>query len=652
VRIGDLPLTVVGVTPQGFMGFSLLVEPDITVPLPVLTHLMGVSVAEFEAGTVAPIRIIGRLRDGVTIEQARAEALALWPAIREAALPASYTGPQRDRFLATRVDVKPAGKGLETRLRARYTQPLMIILGIAGLVLVIACVNLASMMLSRTATRIHEIGVRLALGADWWRLARQLIVEGLLLSIGGAVLGMAFAYWSSFAIVSVIFRDYLVPAGLNVAPDGRVLAFTAIVAVGVGILFSLAPAWKATRASALAALQHSTRTSTGTGRAGRWLVASQVALSLVLLTNAGLLIRTLQEIRAVPSGLLSDDVFVTFPGPPQGAYPPGDNDVYYPQVIGRLMALPGMQSVSVSLAKPAGGGSSQTTPVAGIAESDLLAHGVGTIRTAVSPRFFETLGIAMVSGRDFSFGDSSKARRVAIVSRSLGRRLFGDGLAIGQRIRVGIKPADQDVEVVGVASDARVYDLTNANPYAVYVPALQDPDADWKCFVFRGRGVPAPDVRRAVESLGREVLGATNSLSYITGRTLLQERMTAALAGFFAALALLLAAVGLYGLMAYTVAQRRREIGLRIALGAEPRRVMADVVRDGVSVALAGIGVGFAGALAAVQLVRSLLFGVAPHDPLTLAAAPASLLAVTVLACLAPAARAARVDPMISLRSE
>ncbi|HEV8345253.1 MAG TPA: ABC transporter permease [Vicinamibacterales bacterium] len=656
IRVERVPLTIVGVAPRGFTGFGLVLEQDVTVPITLLPQLRFVpSEAALRSGIVSPIRVVGRLRPDVTIDQAAAEAATLWPAIREATVPASYAGAQRERFMATRIGLKSAANGLETRLRDRYMRPLAVVMSIAALVLLIACVNLASLMLSRAAARTHEIGVRLALGAGRWQLVRQMLVEGLLLSLAGAAIGLVFAYWSGRAIVDVMFADYMVPARLDVAPDVRVVAFTSSLAILVGVVFSLAPAWRATRRSAVEALQQSTRTSTGVGRAGRRLVAAQVALSLVLLTNAGLLVRSLQEIRAVPSGLQADDVFVTFPAPLPGGYAPagaGGNDTYYPQLVARLMALPGMARASISLTKPAGGFSSQTTPVALIAEADLLTHGIGAIRTAVSPGFFDTLGMSIVSGRDFSWSDTSRGRRVAIVSRSLARKLFDGGPVLGERIRIGVRPEDQDVEVIGVASDARLYDLTSSNLYAAYVPALQDPNPDAKCFVLRGRGVSLRDLKQTVESFGREQVGSTQSLSYITGRTLLQERMTATLAAFFGGLALVLAAIGLYGLMTYAVTQRRREIGIRVALGAEPLRVMAGVVAGGLAITLGGIAVGFAAALATVQLVKSLLFGVTAYDPLTFVAAPTSLIVITVIACLFPAARAARVDPALALRAE
>jgi predicted permease len=407
-----------------------------------------------------------------------------------------------------------------------------------------------------------------------------------------------------------------------------------------------------TRRSSLDALRHDRRTSSASGRTGKVLVAVQVSMSLVLVTNAGLLLRSLQQIFAVDSGFQTRDVSVTYPRPPIGGYTPGDNDSYYPQVIERIKALPGVERASISLSKPAGGFSSQTTPVAPIAEADLLAHGIGAIRSQVAPGFFDVFGIPVIGGRDFSWRDTSKSRRVAIVSQSLARALFGDTPALGRRLRVGVWSEDQDLEVIGVVADARLYDLTSSNLFAAYTPALQAQVPDAKCFVIKGRNVPLIELKRRVEALGRDEVGPTETVSYITGRTLLRERMTAALAGFFGALALLLAGIGLYGLMTYTVTERRREIGIRMALGAEPLRVMSGVVRDGLTVTLGGAVLGLAAALGTVQLVKSQLFGITPHDPVTLLAAPSSLIVITILACLLPAARAARVDPMLALRAE
>jgi predicted permease len=653
LRIDGAPFTIVGVAPIGFCGFGFTAEYDVTVPLTATPLLSGRAVESLTTSASPSIRVMGRLKPGVTIEQARAQLTTAWPGIREAAVPPGYTGARRDDFLAARVSVSPGAKGNETRLRSQFTRPLVIVMSIAGLVLLIACVNLASLMLSRAAARSNEIGMRLALGASRWRLARQVLTEGVLLSVAGGACGVVFAYWACRAITAIIFEEYLLPVSFDGTPDARVVAITAGVAIAAGVVFSLAPVWRVTQQESAGALQHGTRTASGTGRAGKLLISAQIALSLVLVTNAGLLVRSLAEVRAIKSGVeRTDGVLVAYPGSARpGEYEKVDNDSYYPEVIRRLSAVPGVRRASISLLKPAAGGGFDEL-VSPVGEPSILTRGVGSTRTPVAPEFFDAVGIPLVKGRDFGWSDRSRGRRVTIISQSLARRLFGDGEAIGQHVKVGLHPDRQDMEVVGVAADARLYDPKNPNLFAVYTAALQDPSVNFKCFVVRGTDVSYTALKSAVEALGHENVGNMVTLSYITDRALLQERMTAMLSGFFGALALLLAGIGLFGLMSYAVAQRRREIGIRMALGAEPRRVMTDVVRDGLAVTFTGVAAGFMAALVAVQLVKSLLFGITPHDPLTLLTAPVSLLLIAVVACLLPAARAAKVDPMIALRAE
>jgi hypothetical protein len=301
------------------------------------------------------------------------------------------------------------------------------------------------------------------------------------------------------------------------------------------------------------------------------------------------------------------------------------------------------------LLKPAAGGGGGNTPVA---RQDTPEDAVVSDRTPVAPSFFRVLGIALRQGRDFSWADSSRSRPVAILSESLARRLFADADPVGAHVRVGLDPARQDVEVIGVVGDTRLYDLKHPNVNAVYIPALQDADASYKCLVVRGSGFAYADLKRSVESLGQEILGRMDTLDHITNQALLEERLVAMLAGCFGALALLLAGIGLHGVMSYAVAARMREIGIRMALGAEPRRVVAKVVGDGVGITIAAAIVGLAAALALSRLMASLLFGVTTHDALSFFAAPALLVVVAIVACVVPAARAARIDPAIVLRFE
>jgi putative ABC transport system permease protein len=653
LRVEGTPFTIVGVAPAGFRGMGLTLEIDVAVPLTFVPIVLDVPSRAFLNGTVNSISLTGRLHPGVTIEQARAELTTLWPAIQTAVMPPDFAGTQRQRFLETTIQVREGTKGVEPGLRRQFTQPLVIVMAIALFVVLIACVNIASLMMSRASSRMHEMGVRIALGAGRWRLMRQVLVEGVMLSLIGALLGVLVAVWGSESLVAVILATYIVPPSFDVHPDLGVMAFTISLATLVGLLFSVAPAWRLGRASAVAALQGSPRTATRTGRTGRTLVAVQVGLSLVLLINAGLLVRSLQKIRAVDSGMRTDNVFVVYPAARPGGYQGVDHDSYYPAVLQRLAAIAGVRDVGIALFKPAAGAGPAPEPVSRAAAGPGLSSEVPAVEAPVSPGFFNALGLPVLSGRDFDWRDHSRSRRVAVISQSLADRVFGGGAAVGRRIRIGITPENQDVEVVGIVADARLHNLKDRNVAAVYVPALQTPDPAGKCFVVRGQGVSTAAIRQAVESLGVELINSpVESLNFIVDRALLQERVVAAFAAFFGALALLMAGIGLYGLTSYHVSERRREIGIRMALGADAGRVMGRVVADAVQITVAGLLVGGAVGLATAQLLRTLLFGVTTYDAVTMITAPALLLITAIAACLGPAARAARVDPMLTLRTE
>jgi len=653
IRVEGTPFTIVGVAPADFKGLGLTLEVDVTVPLAFVPIVRDVSSGAFLNGTVNPISVTGRLHAGVTIDQARAELTTLWPAVLTNVIPPDYVGAQRARFLQTTIQVREGATGVEPGLRKRYTRPLVIVMAIALFVVLIACVNIASLMMSRASSRMHEMGVRLALGASRWRLMRHVLVEGVMLSLVGALCGVFVAMWASESLVAFILATFTVPPSFDVHPDARVMAFTTLLATFVGLLFSVAPAWWVGRASAAAALQSGTRTATRTGRTGRTLVVVQVGLSLVLLMNAGLLVRSLQELHAVDSGMRTDDVFVVYPSAKPGGYQGVDHDSYYPAVVQRLAAITGVRDVSVSLSKPAAGVSPVPEPVSRVVDAPGASQEILAARTAVSPGFFNTLGMTVVTGRDFDWRDHSRSRRVAVISQSLAARVFGGQAVVGQRIRIGVTPETQDVEVVGIVGDARLYNLKDSNVAGAYVPALQTPDPAGKCFVIRGQGVSVAAIRQAVESLGVELIKSrVESLDFIVGRALLQERLLAACAAFFGALALLMAGVGLYGLTSYHVSERVREIGIRMALGADAGRVLAGVVGDGVRITVVGELIGGAAALAVAQLLRALLFGVATYDMVTMITAPALLLAISIVACLGPASRAARVDPLLTLRAE
>ena len=649
VLVEGHPFTVVGIAPPGFTGIGVTSEPDVTIPLTAAPLLIPGSANRFTSFTSRWVSAIGRLHDGKTLTDARAQLDVMWTSIREATLPPGASGKERDDHLATRLQVTSAASGKEWFLRTRFTTPLYVILAVGGLILLIACVNLASLTLSRAAARAHEVSVRFAIGASRSRIARQMMTEGLVVSGLAAAGGLLLAGWSSRALATMMTRDYLVPVALDVSPDARVLAFTAIVAVAAGVLFSVVPAWRMTRQDPAATLQQHGRALTASGRLGKALIVAQVALSIVLLMDAGLLVRTFGALRAIDPGFEVDRVRMATLFPQPDGYRNIEADRYYPELIERLRAVPGVQQIAMTRLRP--GSVEPKQAVAGV-ESP-AGDGVPADFGRVGPDYFEVLDIPLLQGRAFAWSDNGRAPRGAVLSRSLAARLYPAGDAIGRHIRIGTTAARQDLEVVGIVADARLFNPRDTSVLAVYVPLLQETDpGQWSDIIFRSGAPPADvDLRRAVQSLGRESIQSYRPLQRLFDRAILQERVTAMLGGFFGALALALAAIGLYGLMAFGVAQRRKEIAIRVALGSPRGEVVRMVIRDALTLVVIGLAIGIPLALVSGRLVASLLFGLTPTDPVTLAATAASLLTIGAIGGYIPGRKASRVNPVDALRS-
>jgi predicted permease len=644
IGIEGQPFTIIGVTRKWFTGMTTGEAPDVTMPI-----------KSTDERSRLWVFITGRLRDGVSVAQARAQLQSFWPEVLRATASTETPGLRRQLFFSMGLDVAPAATGINATLRSHFTRPLYVLMGIVGLILLVACVNLASLMLARAAARSHEMSVRVALGASRRALAQQVLTESLVLSIFGGLLGLAFAFWGSRLLVALMTEGYLTPVTLDLSPDWRVLSLTASVAILTGILFGLAPAWRSSREDPASVLQQTARSLAGsTGKLGKALIVTQVALSLVLLLGAGLLVRSFRKLCAVDPGLQESVLEVTlYPRP--GGYQNLDVNSYHRQLLERISSLPGVGSVGFSDISVGGGQRWQDTVSTMSADSsagvNLMANGA-----MVSPGFFQTLGVSLVRGRDFDWTDDEQHPRVAIVSNRLAERLFPSGNALGQRIRFGFMPELQDLEIVGVARNARVFDLRNAAALAVYLPYLQHPKFSQQGDLFvRAKQAPealARTVGHQIESLGREYPLRTKTVGQEISQALVEERVTALLAGFFAALALLLASVGLYGLMSYAVTRRTREIGIRVTLGAQPATVLWAVLREALALALFGIALGIPCALAASRLIASMLFGLSPNDLPSVAAVSLLLLSVASFAGYLPARRASRIDPMVALRMQ
>jgi putative ABC transport system permease protein len=644
VRMEGITLEVVGVMPAGFVGVQIDSGIDVFVPF----HTVLPKRPERPAGAA---QILGRLKPGVSFEQARAEFGGRWAALVESSLPSTLVRPERDLFTDVRVRVERFATGVSS-YREQFVRPIAIVLGLTSALLLLACINLGGLLLSRLAARESELGVRLALGGSRLRIAQQMLIEGLLLSITGALLAMP----TSYALVAVLVSFMptgLVATAVSFRPDGTVLAATAAIGALSGLLISSVPVWLGWRRRA--ALNHlSDRTITR--RAGRWtrgLLVAQIALSVVMLSGAGLLIRSLHLLHQANLGLRVDRVLYVRVMPFPGAYRDIDNPSYYRALHDKLTAIPGVRAAGFARLFPRASGDFNGQPIAPIGEP------FGEIRAqfeTASPGFFEAIGVPLIRGRYPAWTDRATSAQVAIVSDALARALAPDGDVLGRRVRFGTNRIDQDVEIVGVVGNASMGNPRQADLPVFYRPMLQTGAfANYPSLVIATHGDPGQVSAAARETLkesGREYAHAIQMLGDVFEQAPSTERMTATVSGAIAVLAVALAFIGIYGVLAYSVSRRTREIGVRVALGAERGRVLRMVMREGLVVTTIGMAVGIPCAILAGRVLRTMLFGVTETNPFVLGLAAAFFILVGAAAGIVPAMRAAAVDPAITLRTE
>jgi putative ABC transport system permease protein len=643
-----VPLTIVGVTPRDFLGLSIAIEHDITVPIPLIPKISQ-SEASMIDGTSSWVAVTGRLRDDVTLPEARAQLLALWPGILADAAPQQFLTSQRDEYLKRTLSVDSGATGWERGLRMRYTRALYVLQGIAAIVLLIAGANLCSLIFTRADARRHELGVRLALGSSRRRLIGEQTLEGVILGVGGAAGGLALATVASNSLAAFLLRDYGVPTAFDASPDRLVVAVAAAFGIGTAVAVTAAAGWLATRRPV--ALTSGSRTVARTSVVGRVLVGAQVALSIVLLSHASLLTRSVTAMVSEDSGLTKRNLLIAFPTERVGKYRDLDPAVYYPQALESVRAVAGVEAAAFITSKPHGGATPfEPTGRAGtpVGDTDLTAE-----QAQVSPGFFDTVEIPLLRGRDFTIADTGAAMKVAILSETLERRLFGEGRGLGERIRISRRPEWQDALVVGIARDARVFDVRGGNLAIAYTPAVQSGAlAHYKFLVARAGGHASAEVQRAVDDIGVEYIRRFQTLDYARGRTILQERILAGLSAFFGALALLLVSVGLYGLLSYALTSRRKEFGIRLALGANPAAVAMQIVFSASVITAIGVAAGLVMTFVTTPMTRSVLVNVSPYDPMAIGVASTILLVCGGLAAAAPAWRAAKVQPIAELRQD
>ena len=502
----------------------------------------------------------------------------------------------------------------------------------------------------RAVARQREMGIRLALGAGPRQLIAQLFTESLLLAAAAAVVGLTLAVWTSRLLLVTMWTGYASPT-LDTALDLRVLAFTTAVTIATALLFGLAPAWRIAQTDAATALKRASRTvRAGAGPFGKFLVAGQIALSLILVMGAALFVRSLQNLRSADLGFRRHGVLLmnVFPQPGNEKIP--DRVAYYRDLADRLARLPGVSAVSYSNTAPSTRGEF-TEPVSTASSPEPLQ----AVQEVVGPAFFHLIGMRVLAGREFDWHDTEQSPRVAIISDSLGERLFHGVNPIGKELDLGPAPDRRHLQIVGVVNSASLWRAQSHRPMAVYLSLLQEPAYETPMVDILAAGDPrtlkAP-AQRTLEALGHQYALRTQTVNERADSFITEERLAAMLSTFFGALALLLASIGLYGLMFYAVAQRTSEIGVRMALGAQARNVMKLILWEMMWLMLVGVGAGLAIALPAAHLISGMLFGLSPADPATIAFAVATLLAIGLIAAYFPVRRAVRIDPTTALRVE
>ncbi|MBI2929232.1 MAG: ABC transporter permease [Verrucomicrobia bacterium] len=661
VKFYDLPFTIVGVMPPGFFGFQPGESPDLWWPLHMAPQIdRDPSGGRLHAGT-SWLRVVGRLSGSVERKQAEVELGVVFKRYQDefaATRAARWSDEVRKRYFAQQLELWPAHTGW-TSFRDQLRQPLVILMTAVAFVLLIVCANIASLLLARGAARQREFSVRSALGAGRFRLIRQLLTESLLLAACGAVLGLLLAQGGA-RLLQAVMRLPLDPTSLNLAPDSRVLVFTVAVALLASALFGLAPALRIRRLDLATALKGANGRASGSAERQRGLkalVVAQVGLSVTLLAGAGLFVRTLQNLKGLDAGFNRENLILfntDFAETPDAAR----LRLFQEALRAQLESLPGVRSASLLNFGFLSGNYWTDNLLADGYEAqpgeDLECSG-----TLVGPRFFETLGMPILSGRGFGPTDepsasfTNAAPKTAVINQALARRYFGDVNPLGRRLYFAHRP-EMKFEIVGVVTDARYRSLRTSAPPTIYLPfSRADAGATFALRTSPGALVTVASLAALARELNQTVrVRDVRTMTDVVNGSVQQERFVAHLGGFFSLLAMALACLGLYGVLTFVVVQRTREIGVRVALGAQRRDVLSLVVGKGLKLALVGCAIGLIGGLAVTRFVSSLLYGVTPADPVTFGGVVLLLVSVAALASWLPASRAAKVDPMEALRHE
>jgi putative ABC transport system permease protein len=655
LSLDNHPFQVIGVAPSGFFGMDVGQKFDVAAPI-CATAVMDGAHSRLDHRSWWWLSVAGRPKPGLSRSQVTARLRILSPAIFAGSTPNDWSPSHQQDFNKQYLVTESAATGM-SGLRRQFDQPLQVLMGVVGLVLLIACANMASLMLARAAARHKEIAVRQALGASRGRLVRQILTECIVLSLAGAALGAFFARWGTALLVRYISTAHKTVV-LDLSVDRRVLAFTAGIAALSGVLFGLLPALRSTRVSLISAMkggQAIEAERSARFQARKWIVASQVALSLVLLVAAGLLLRSFVKLATLDVGFDRNNVLMVGTLLGVAKIPPDQMTATYDQIESRVRALPGVVAVGRSVMTPISGGAWNQN-IKTQWSKDMSGDDALTWFNFVSPGFFDTLRMTLLSGRNFNAADTKTSPPVAIVNETAARRFFPGLNPIGKTFAVVGDTTSTAVEVIGVIKDAKYESLDAPIHPSAFFPATQVPEhADSETIEVRTAIPPsalAGPVQAAVAAVNKQIPLDFHTLSQLANDSMVQQRLLALLSGFFGALALLLAMIGLYGTLSYQVTQRRTEFGVRMALGAGAGSILRLVMRDLIVVLAGGLAAGICISLAATRVLQQMLFGLGPRDAVTLIAAAGVLSAVALVAGYLPARRATKVDPMVALRYE
>jgi len=644
IRLNAHPFTVIGVLPAEFAGVYGGIAQDVWVPLQMQSKITKRDPDLSKTGRW--FQIMARMKPGETVERAQSEISLLASQLEKA-------DPQRNRDW--KIIVYPLLKA-QRGLQSTLAPVLLIVMTVVGLVLLIACANIASLLLTRAVGRQKEIAVRLALGASRWQISRQLLVESLLLSAVGGLAGLLVSAWTAHGLLTQFpLGEFHLNADLSV--DGFVLLFTALASLLTGVIFGLAPAWQSTKTNIVETLKAEAGAISGGFRKSRMrnaLVIAQIALSMVALVAAGLFLRAVQHSVNADPGFRTESALVATYDLSLGDYPNERGLAFHRQLLERAAALPGSQAAGITSFVPlglAGGGAGFSAVVEGYVPRGQERAEQDIVGDMISPGFLKVLGIPLLAGREFTAQDTETSPPVVVINATFAQKYWPNQEALGHRVQIG----GRWHEVVGVARDAKYRQFNEDPAPLMYFSVLQRYQAS-VTLVLRTTGDPGaawPALQRAIQDLDPNLaVFMVKTLENHVASSFFPQRIAALLLAAFGGLALFLAAIGLYGLLSYAVSQRRRELGVRMALGASPQDILRLVTGQGIGLVAIGSGIGLVAAFAAARALESLLLGVSTSDPATFAGVALLLLSVGAVACLVPAWRAMRTDPMIALRNE